>query len=647
MFDDDKIWSSTQLPSLPAVAVRLLELSRDPETEISQIVALIKTDPAISARILKATNSAFFSFRSRVTSIDRAVPLLGSTVVTSLALSFSLAESSIATGPMQTFFRDYWRQSIVHAVAGETLGKRCEKGLDCEFFLAGLMVDIGRLAMLKAISREYYPVLITATSQERQLFEVELEFLGIDHAMVGYKLMHDWGLPDAILRGVRLQHFTLETLQQELDPEQDMLEAAMVLSNAVGDYFLSSTPGVAIQRIRDLARQFFNMDNAETDTFLKEVRTRVDQAADLFAVDMSDIQDPTELMSLANQQLLELTMRARSETIQASEREKQIEREKKMLESKNLELEKRATHDKLTGVFNRGYFDDAIKASIKESCERSCPAAVIFADIDKFKTLNDTYGHKFGDEVLQQFADVVQGSLRSADILCRYGGEEFVIIVYRPSEKGLEKLAERIRQNVEQMQVHYEGKRVPVTSSFGCAIALPGRGELNCTEQLLLKADEALYEAKESGRNRVCHRNLMDPADRQLLKAVNQNKFSRWLVTKEILDIPTISRILLQVPPDQRCLGLLAVHHKILKTAEVDNLVEIQSENQYRRFGDLAVEHGFLTNDQLYLILSWQIEPPDRVMNSMVANNLFSAERCQELYEQYLRETVPAEFIPA
>lgn len=164
MFDPSTIWNSATLPTLPAVAVKLLELSRDPETETPQIVGLIKTDPAICAKILQATNSSFFGFSSRVTSIDRAVPLLGTTVVTSLALSFSLASDSVSSGPLQEYYRDYWKQSIIHAVAAEMIGRRCSQGLECEYFLAGLMMDIGRLAMLKTVSRDYYPVMVTADS---------------------------------------------------------------------------------------------------------------------------------------------------------------------------------------------------------------------------------------------------------------------------------------------------------------------------------------------------------------------------------------------------------------------------------------------------------------------------------------------------
>ncbi len=640
MFDVEKIWTSTQLPSLPAVAVRLLELSRDPETEMSQIVDLIKTDPAITARILQATNSSYFSFKSKVNSIDKAVALLGTTVVTSLSLSFSLADESITSGPMQVYYKDYWKQSIINAVAGETIGKRCQPGLESEFFMACLLVDIGRLAMLKAISREYYPVLVTYESQGRQLFEVEHEFLGVDHALVSYKLIEKWGLPDPMLQGIRLQHFSLETLLEQLNPGEHVMEAAIVLSNAVGDYFNSPSSGIAIQRIRELARHFFGMQGQDVDQFLEEIHNRMDAAGNLFEIDMSDIVSPSEIMSQANQQLLEMTMRARSETLQASEQQKQFEREKQLLVSQNEVLQQKATVDNLTGAFNRAYFDEALNNAIHDASDRSLPLCVIFCDIDKFKKLNDTYGHQFGDIVLKQFAEVVRKNLRLADKLCRYGGEEFVIIVHRPTEKGVEKLTERIRAAIEQEDFFHLDQRVPVTASFGTAMMMPGRLEYNCAEEILKQADEALYESKENGRNQARYRCLINAQERDLIKSVNHLKFSRWLVAKEILDIMTISRILLQVPPDQRSLGEIAVDLKMMDCEQVDKLASFQKANNRKRIGDTAVEMGYVSPAELHLLLCWQCEPPDRLMNAMAANNILPAARCQELLTQYQKSIV-------
>ena len=112
MISPEKIWSSDQLPTLPAVAVRLLDLSKNPDTDIREVIETIKADPAITAKILKASNSSFFGLRSECKGIERAVPLLGTMVVTSLALSFSLSESAITEGPLKSRFDSYWKSAL-------------------------------------------------------------------------------------------------------------------------------------------------------------------------------------------------------------------------------------------------------------------------------------------------------------------------------------------------------------------------------------------------------------------------------------------------------------------------------------------------------------------------------------------------------
>ncbi len=181
------IWSSSQLPTLPAVAVQLLELAEEPHPEIHKIARIIKTDPAITAKILKSINSSYFAFRNEVTSIDRAVPLLGATMVTSLALSFSLVEAAMTSGPLADHYQRYWMKSVLQAVAGEMLGERTK--VKDQFFLGGLLADLGRLAMLKTIGRDYAPVLEEAEENQRNLRDVEQERLGFDSVEVGVKLM--------------------------------------------------------------------------------------------------------------------------------------------------------------------------------------------------------------------------------------------------------------------------------------------------------------------------------------------------------------------------------------------------------------------------------------------------------------------------
>ena len=166
MIDVVKILSSDELPSIPVTALQLVELCKTPETEVRDFVNVVKSDPASAVRILKAANSSLFGLATPVTSIERAVSTLGMTTVASLALSFSLAESATMNGgpmrPMRDQYLRYWKQSVIQAMAAEKLSELTSIGNPSDYFLMGLLLDIGRLALLKTIPSEYQRVLTLA-----------------------------------------------------------------------------------------------------------------------------------------------------------------------------------------------------------------------------------------------------------------------------------------------------------------------------------------------------------------------------------------------------------------------------------------------------------------------------------------------------
>jgi diguanylate cyclase (GGDEF)-like protein len=163
-------------------------------------------------------------------------------------------------------------------------------------------------------------------------------------------------------------------------------------------------------------------------------------------------------------------------------------------------LEEAAFTDGLTGLFNRKHFMELASMKIDHCDQQQIPCSLLMFDLDFFKKVNDTYGHLAGDEVLRCTAQQVQRAVRSADILGRYGGEEFVVFMDGADATVALKLAERIRAIVEKMDCVFEGTEIRITCSVG---VMTSAGSLTL-EQLVEKADEALYEAKQTGRNKVC-----------------------------------------------------------------------------------------------------------------------------------------------
>jgi diguanylate cyclase (GGDEF)-like protein len=166
------------------------------------------------------------------------------------------------------------------------------------------------------------------------------------------------------------------------------------------------------------------------------------------------------------------------------------------LESKNRELERVAMFDRLTGLYNRRKLDELLEIEVTRSERYDRPLSVILFDLDKFKSVNDTYGHPVGDIVLSQTAANVKEQLRSSDFPCRWGGEEFLVICPETGLDTAAMLTERLRQSQAQLVFPKAGT---VSASYGVAAHQKGR----TAKDIVQAADEALYRAKKAGRNRI------------------------------------------------------------------------------------------------------------------------------------------------
>jgi two-component system cell cycle response regulator len=173
----------------------------------------------------------------------------------------------------------------------------------------------------------------------------------------------------------------------------------------------------------------------------------------------------------------------------------------RLRESVNQTIELAVT-DALTGLNNRRYLDKHLKLLFDRAAARGRPLSVCITDIDRFKSVNDTYGHDAGDEVLKEFAARVRSTVRGADLACRYGGEEFVVIMPDTSPETAAAVAERLRHVVESepFVLRQSGAALTVTASLGISSSIYGA---TSAEELVKQADRALYEAKHGGRNRV------------------------------------------------------------------------------------------------------------------------------------------------
>jgi diguanylate cyclase (GGDEF)-like protein len=478
--------AAPNLPSLPGVAVDLLNECRRPDVDIDRISDLLARDPALSAKVVGVANSSAFRRGTPVTTVRRAALALGTGSVTALGLSFSLISQRAARGPFD--FGQYWRRGLLNAVAARSLAQQVRIDAE-EAFLAGLLQDIGVLALNAAVPG-YDDVIRDAKQDHLRLERLEREQFGAGHPEVGAWLATGWGLPDPLVQAVLGSHVPLQ------GDRASILGRCIAVSGYVSPIWLNPGDKNAIKTAAQAALTWLSL---QPDGF-QEVLTRTAEAsrafAEAFEVTLPSAKDMKGILQQARDTLVEVSLRA---TQVATRSEADVQR--LSAEKKTLELQ--YSRDALTGVFTRGHLEAALAQAYDNAVKFDQTISVLFCDIDYFKKVNDGHGHAVGDKVLASVAREVAASVRQLDVVGRYGGEEFIVILPATTGEGALVVAERIRDRVAKLTLRSDKDQpVPVTISLGLATFGDGWRSRDLAE-LLAAADGALYNAKRTGRNRA------------------------------------------------------------------------------------------------------------------------------------------------
>lgn len=202
-------------------------------------------------------------------------------------------------------------------------------------------------------------------------------------------------------------------------------------------------------------------------------------------------------------QASQLNATHRRNIVQRIENDRLIE----ALKESSLEYKKESNTDFLTGLHNRRYFDHTIKMLWKRHLIDEIPLTVVMADIDHFKSFNDNYGHAAGDEILRQVSRFILDNIRYSDSLCRYGGEEFVLVLPETSLSDGYQIVENLRQKIEDHTFVIDDEPQKITMSFGVSSRVPFN--INDYEELVALSDQLMYQSKQNGRNRVSHQEAL------------------------------------------------------------------------------------------------------------------------------------------
>jgi diguanylate cyclase (GGDEF)-like protein len=479
----DTILRSPRLPSLPTIAIEVIDLVQQRDVNVKQIAYTISHDPALSGKILRTVNSSFYGLSQPVSTITHALVILGLNSVKTLALGFSLV-GKLKDAQADGFDHiGYWKRSLFTAVAARALAREMSLLHQEEAFLGGLLQDLGMLAMSQALGTEYHALIVEAGPAHSAIVRACRARYHTDHAEIGAALAEHWHLPQVLVTPIRF-HEQPDSGPHELMP----LIRCVALGNRVADIFLTPNPAQALDAYYQQAQAWFKLDRDRAEAILQTAQRHSVETERLFDLPVGAAQESQEILARAHETLLQLSM--------------QREQQSSALEEQNRRLAEQAMTDSLTGVANRRHFNQFATEQFTGSSRTGTPLSLLFLDTDYFKRFNDTYGHLTGDRVLVELASLTRRCVPGSAVVARYGGEEFAIVLPATDRVSAARIAEEVRRAVEACHIEgAQGEALRITVSIG--VATHDGGCFDRVEQLVKAADQAVYAAKASGRNCV------------------------------------------------------------------------------------------------------------------------------------------------
>jgi two-component system cell cycle response regulator len=479
----NKIRQCPTLPSLPAIAMQILDLAQREEVDIAEIARIISKDAALSSKILRTVNSSFYGRSQSISTISHALVILGLQSVKTLVLGFSLVTNLSKNRSKGFKHLTYWRRSIYAATAARTIAYRLQIVQQEEVFLAALLKDIGML-VLDQVLGDQYGLINEQARTHTTLVEVEKAQLGMTHADVAGILAEQWKLPPVLSVPMTFHHRPNDVSDVSLKKLAEVVHVA----GRVADIYVDEEPAAAISIARKLFKETYQIAEMDCDALLDEIGMRTKEVAPLFEINLGSAMTFEQILKKANEALVELTLRSQQ---QAS-----------TLEQQNQQLIKQATTDGLTGLSNRLAFDQFLAEHFRNAIANNKPVSLLLLDVDRFKSINDTYGHQTGDAVLKYLGKLLRTVARAQDLAARYGGEEMALVLPGTTRATAAAIAETLRRVIAARPVACENVSLNVTASIGVASSEPPH-LFKEQAQLIKAADLAVYAAKHGGRNCV------------------------------------------------------------------------------------------------------------------------------------------------
>jgi len=483
---EEIIKKTDKLPTLPGIALKLMDAVRQEEPDLEEITKLISSDPSLSVEVLKCINSPFYSLQAKITSVNHAVNMMGLNTVKNLALSFSLVKNFQPEGQFSFDYNSFWKDSLIGAVSARSLAADILPDMSEDAFFLGLLHNLGILTLVRCLPKQYSLVIKEMQTSGCSYHEAEDLILGFNHMAIGRRLIESWGLPELLYLPTGFHHQP-EKLSTE-SSEITILTQILHLSSLFIDLFNDTDKCFTLGLIEFHAKKYKFEDKINVDDVGKKIHDHTQQIFPIFEISVNDQDHYSQLIESARNEITNLARDLMDKVIG----------QKQEIQS----LKEQITRDVMTPLINYPYFHEVLEQEIYRSRRYKYPLSIIILDIDDLKSINDKFGHPAGDKVIKTVADCLKDQLRQSDHIARYSGDEFGIILTETSLKGGLRAAGRLKEAISSLNVNYENNSLSLNLSLGVASLLPDQDVSK--DGFIKMADKALSLAKANGKNQCC-----------------------------------------------------------------------------------------------------------------------------------------------
>ncbi len=482
----EEILACPSLPSLPAVAVRVIELTADKNVSLKELADTIQNDQGLATKILRTVNSSYYGLRTRCASINKALVMLGLGPVKALALGFSLVASQQIDPRTGFDLVAYWRRGLFTAVGSKSIAEAALKSFGDEAFLAGLLQDIGVMAMYQALGTRYRDVLTKTGGDHSKLVRLELEAFDMQHPEVGAMLAERWRLPKELVMPVR---FHERPTAAPVDCSE--IVRCVALGNMAHDVLTEAEPGPALKRLYAKAEQWFKITPSVMDDTLKLIGQATREMSGLFKLDTGESKDVEAVLSRAHSQLSQIRPPMSTSTVSEDGLAKLLAADGGV--------------DPLTGAMARSAFDTAIKWAFGVCKTQGGTVGLVQVSVDCLEAAQTRGGTELGDQILVGIATLLHKHfIPLGGVVCRLNGGLFSVVLQGVTKPAVVRASDEFRIDLERGWPGWKTQAGVAANGMSVSVGIASRDPQEPTgvgspSELIIAAAKAIQRCREGG----------------------------------------------------------------------------------------------------------------------------------------------------